>query len=375
MNYLALKEVIEPVFGTRIVQRQEGGSKFPVYGGGGITFHADTHNREDDLVVARFAMSKNCVRFVKGKFFLNDSGLTIKVVNNKFSQEFVQWFLLSQQELVYNCSRGAAQRNIDMSRFLSLKIPVLKKDEQNKIVSLQKKTTILLEKRRQSLAKLDQLAQSIFLDMFGDPVTNPKGWPKRKFSEMVPNIESGWSPVCESRPAAANEKGVLKLGAVTWCHYNDQENKAFLDESKFDPSIEVKDGDVLFCRKNTLELVAGSAFVFKTREGLMMSDLIFRINPSSDSGLDPIYFWKFLATPSMKSQIQSFAGGSAGSMPNISKEKLKNIWILTPPFELQKSFSKKIRFIKNLETKHNSSLDQIEQLRQSLSQRFFGENT
>lgn len=64
-------------YGTRVVQKKDGGSIYPVYGGGGATFAMDTYNREDRLTIARFAMSAQCTRFVKGKFFLNDSGLTL----------------------------------------------------------------------------------------------------------------------------------------------------------------------------------------------------------------------------------------------------------------------------------------------------------
>ena len=65
-------------YGTRVVQKKDGGTIYPVYGGGGETFRIDRFNREDCLIVARFAMSPLCVRYVKGKFFLNDSGLSVK---------------------------------------------------------------------------------------------------------------------------------------------------------------------------------------------------------------------------------------------------------------------------------------------------------
>lgn len=148
--------------------------------------------------------------------------------------------------------------------------------------------------------------------------------------------------MCESRPAEEDECGVLKLGAVTWGHYDDSESKAFLARDQFDASIEVKRGDLLFCRKNTYELVAAAAYVFETRSKLMMSDLIFRLNPGPESGIHPIFLWKLLMNDGQRGAIQSLAGGSAGSMPNISKERLRKTEVIVPPMELQETFANKV---------------------------------
>lgn len=82
-------------FGTRVVQKKDGGTIYPVYGGGGVTFKMNTYNRENSLVISRFAMSKQCTRFVKGKFYLNDSGLTVRPKNEKeLSQVYLNYLLL-----------------------------------------------------------------------------------------------------------------------------------------------------------------------------------------------------------------------------------------------------------------------------------------
>ena len=65
-----LGDVCEINYGTRVVQKKDGGTIYPVYGGGGATFKMDRYNREDCIVVSRFAMSNQCVRYVRGKFFL-----------------------------------------------------------------------------------------------------------------------------------------------------------------------------------------------------------------------------------------------------------------------------------------------------------------
>ena len=76
-----LEEVCNVEYGTRVVQKRDGGKGFPVYGGGGATFEMDGFNREDRLVIARFGMSEECTRFIAGQFYLNDSGLTVSPKN------------------------------------------------------------------------------------------------------------------------------------------------------------------------------------------------------------------------------------------------------------------------------------------------------
>ena len=177
-EYKKLGEVAEIQYGTRVVQKRDGGSIYPVYGGGGATFKMDTYNRENCLVVARFAMSPKCTRIVSGKFFLNDSGLTLKSIDsNTLSQEYLEKNILGHNDEIYLLSNGMAQKNLDMKAFrnLLIKYPT-SLSKQQKIVSELDLLSGVIEKQKAQLEELDKLAQSIFYDMFGDPVTNEKGW-------------------------------------------------------------------------------------------------------------------------------------------------------------------------------------------------------
>ncbi len=131
----SIKQIADIEYGTRIVKKNSIGNDYPVYGGGGETFRTNTYNRSSCYVISRFGMSPNCVRFVKDKFFLNDSGLTIKTLDNKsVLQDYLNQYLYLNQNLVYNCGRGVAQKNIDMEIFGGLKIPLPPTDIQQKIV-------------------------------------------------------------------------------------------------------------------------------------------------------------------------------------------------------------------------------------------------
>ena len=203
------------------------------------------------------------------------------------------------------------------------------------------------------------------------PVRNPKGWPKEPLIKLLDRIESGWSPLCESRIAAADEWAILKLGAVTKCVFDPRENKAVLSGCVPRPDIEVKDGDVLFSRKNTYELVAACALVVNPPPRLMMSDLIFRLRIRDRRKLLPEYLWQVLIQPSLRGQIQALAGGSAGSMPNISKERLMSAVIPVPPADLQLQFAARLAKLNTLNARCADICAQAENLCVSLTDRAF----
>ncbi|MCV9962702.1 restriction endonuclease subunit S [Pararhizobium sp. BT-229] len=237
------------------------------------------------------------------------------------------------------CRSWVNQASITRDQVSNLEFPLPPLDEQKRIAAILDKADQLRQKRRQAIALLDSLTQSIFLEMFGDPVSNPRAWPEFALGEVLAEIESGWSPSCLDRQATPSEWGVLKLSAVTSGQFVETEQKALPQELEARPRIEVRQGDVLFTRKNTYDLVAACALVKGVRPKLMLSDLIFRLVIRDNRTLLPTYLWACLSNPRLRSQIQLLAGGAAGSMPNISKEKLRGFRIPVPKIEIQRVFA------------------------------------
>jgi type I restriction enzyme S subunit len=242
-------------------------------------------------------------------------------------------------------------------------------EEQRRIAAILDKADGVRRKRKEAIRLTDELLKSTFLEMFGDPVTNPKGWEVRELGDCVKDIESGWSPKCDTRQAEPEEWGVLKLGAVTYGHFNPDENKAMLPDDVPRQELEIKTGDLLVTRKNTYELVGASAFVQMTRPKLMLPDLIFRLRLID--GIDPVYVWQTLSQKTMRLKLSGLAGGTAGSMPNISKARLRTLPFPVPPQLLQLKY----REIFNqfwLKKEHQKESEEIsENLFNSLLQKAF----
>jgi type I restriction enzyme S subunit len=171
-----LDEVANINYGTRVTRKKNGGTIYPVYGGGGETFRLDDFNREDCTIVSRFAMSEECVRFVEGKFFLNDSGLTVETKSEELLQEYLDKFLFSQMRKIYSLGRGTAQKNLEVDAFKKMEIPVPTIEKQREIVEkVSEMQSIILElrgafDRKQQM--LNELNESVLEAAFFEEVSN-----------------------------------------------------------------------------------------------------------------------------------------------------------------------------------------------------------
>jgi len=173
---MRLDEVANINYGTRVTRKKNGGTIYPVYGGGGETFRLDDYNRENCTIVSRFAMSEECVRYVEGKFFLNDSGLTVESKSDELLQEYLDKFLFSQMRKIYSLGRGTAQKNLEVDAFKKMEIPLPSLDKQRAIVEkVSEMQNIILElraafERKQQM--LNELNESVLEAAFFEEVGN-----------------------------------------------------------------------------------------------------------------------------------------------------------------------------------------------------------
>lgn len=239
-------------------------------------------------------------------------------------------------------SRGVGIFHLGREALAAWPVPLPPFPDQRRIAAILDLAEGLQSKRRASLALLGSLAESIFLEMFGDPAPGCAAWPTSPLGDLLSMIDSGKSPVCLDRPPTAEEWGVLKLSAVTSGEFVEGAAKALPPGTDPDPRHEVRPGDVLFTRKNTYALVAATAFVHSTRPRLLLSDLVFRLRLRPEVQVLPEYLQRVLAMPSLRREVQKLAGGSAGSMPNVSKSRLLEFAIPIPPLDLQVTFGERV---------------------------------
>jgi restriction endonuclease S subunit len=157
-----LGDICEIKLGTRITKKDANEGNIPVYGGGDITFYTDKYNRdENSLIISRYAMSKECVRIIPNKFYLNDSGLSIHTKNVKL-QKYVNKYLLTEfnQKYIYEyCTAGSIQRNINMAIFRNLQIPIPKSEQ--KIIEWVEKISKPYDEKNSKQNKIKELEEYV----------------------------------------------------------------------------------------------------------------------------------------------------------------------------------------------------------------------
>lgn len=268
-----------------------------------------------------------------------------------------------------NMTGSAGQQRVSIDFIKNCPIPLPPLEVQKKIAKTLDVAAELIVLRKKQLAELDTLIQSVFYDMFGDPVLNEKGWSCCTVGETIKVLEAGWSVEGVQREKESSEKAVLKVSAVTTGVFKKTEYKVL------DSNVEIKKyvfphkGDLLFSRANTRELVGATCMVFDDYPDLLLPDKLWRIefNNSVNYG----YMKYILSDASIRSMLSNISTGTSGSMFNVSMNKLKSLGIPLPPLALQNQFANIVTKIEEQKALVQKALAESQYLFDSLMSQYF----
>jgi type I restriction-modification system DNA methylase subunit/restriction endonuclease S subunit len=297
-----LGEVCSIDYGTRIVRKDNIEGEYSVYGSGRAMFSTETFNREGfNILIGRFALSLECVRFVNEKIFLNDSGLSIKPKTDILLHKYIGYYLLHNQSIIYNCARGTAQKNLEMDIFKSIKIPIPSLERQQEIV---KYLDFIYEKANKTsnekIAELKQLNEFCLSNqkIFGENEN-------KKLGELCEFIKTG-----KNKPTD-NKTGTL------YPYYGTGSITGYTDEYLYDGYY------ILTARNGTI----GNCFL--TEGKFFPSDHIFVIDIKDKCLMKYVYY--ILSNNEKLDKLKTGVG-----IPNITKGTLENLIIPVPSLERQK---------------------------------------
>ena len=368
-----LYEICEIEFGTRVVRKVDGGTIFPVYGGGGATFKMDTYNRENCLIVSRFAMSEKCTRFVEGKFFLNDSGLSLRANENVIYQKYLETVILGKNDEIYSLGRGAAQKNLDMARFRELKISYPKSlEEQKRIVKILDEKIAQLETIKTNAQTNLQNAKDLFQSQLTRAFSNTT-WEKKRLGDCG-TFKNGMN-------FAATDSGytIRSLGVGDFKERYSIDNTEILSEIslKAAPSEDylLHDGDIVFVRSNgNKELVGRCLLVYPKDIPTTYSGFCIRFRKDFDL-LDADFLLHFMKAESSRKILN---GKEGANISNLNQKILSDFEVPLPPLPEQKHIVKELdtlsEKVKALQNIYEQMLLDCEELKQSfLCKAFAGE--
>lgn len=257
--------------------------------------------------------------------------------------------------------------NITQSDIRSAPIPLPSLPEQRRIAAILDKADFLLAKRREALAKLDLLTQSIFVEMFGDPVTNTKQWPTQKLSELVSKMGSGSTPT--GGDAAYKESGISlirSLNVHNGCFV--KKNLAYIDDAQAEKlrNVVVEENDVLLniTGASVARVCRAPSDVLPAR----VNQHVMIIRPTAY--LNAIFLERLLLNQQMKAHLLK-VGGTGATREAITKADAEELQIIVPPATLQAEFERRVKVVLSLVNSGGSSLSELDRLFASLQYRAF----
>lgn len=326
----------------------------------------DTYSYDCECVLVAGNGDLN-VKYYSGKFDAYQR--TYIVESNDKEKLFVRYlyyFLDKYVETLRVQSIGGVIKYIKLGNLTEAKIPLPPLDKQRKIAAVLDKVSDLIAKRCQQLDKLDKMVKARFVEMFGDPVSNPHQWTTRGLLQLG-DCKNGMN-------FHTNDMGVnihcLGVGDFKKLSYITDTTKLPTISLKEMPSDEymLKDGDIVFVRSNgNKALVGRSLAIYPERIPTTFSGFCIRFRLHSDD-IRTDYLLRVLKTDSIRKKM----AGRGANIQNLNQKILGELQIPISPLELQDQFTAFVRQVEKTKTTISRSLEQLETLKKALMQEFFG---
>jgi len=357
-EYKKLGETCNIDFGTRVVRSRDAGSIYPVYGGGGATFKMDMYNRENCMVISRFGMSEQCTRFVKGKFFLNDSGLTLSMKENCMIQEFMDWQILYLNNTIYSLGRGAAQKNLDTKALAEVRITYPNNlSEQQSIVDYLDSAFAKIDAMKANAEKALNEAKALFQASLKEMLEPKEGVKWSTIGDLFETYSGG-------TPTKSNNE-YYEGGSIPWLRSGEVCQKDITRTEMFITEKGLKDSSAKYYPENTVVVAmygATAAQVGILRIKSTSNQAVCGILPHKDFLPEYVYYWFRSIEDKLAAQAQG------GAQPNISQLKIKKVKLPIYSMSIQQSIVATLDSLKSKVDRIHANYDKISQECDALKQ-------
>ena len=285
---------------------------------------------------------------------------------------YVAYAIQNVQPQMQNTANAAVVPILNKTQFSNIEIPLPSLETQKQIVEFLDKVTSLISLRKQQLAKLDELVKARFVEMFGDPDQNPKGWPLVSITEIIRDKAS--NGFFAKRDAYKDDGNVQILGVsnvVNRMYSNTKElprtNATQAEKEKYS----VKYGDMLFCRSSLVADGIGKASIVAkgTFPNVLFECHVIRLSLDLQKCV-PEFVQVLSTTPFFRRQI--IAQSKTATMTTIGQDGILKSSVVLPPIDLQNQFADFVAEVDKSKVGVQKALDQTQLLFDSLMQQYFG---
>ena len=289
-----------------------------------------------------------------------NQGFKNLVCSDKLYNGYAYWFLYHNTDYLNSLGTGATFKEISKRVVEQIPIPVPPREEQERIVAELDCLSGIIERKREQLKQLDELAQSIFYEMFGDPITNEKGWEIKKLGEVGKVITGNTPSTKDEENYLSNDYCFVKPSDIGKDYVTKIENTEFyISEKAFYQSRRLSKGSIL----TTCIGIIGKVGILKV--DATCNQQINAILPDENS-VSEYVAWAIYLTRSVLENI-----ANAPVVPIINKGEFSNILIPLPPKVLQQEFADKIEAIEKQKELIKQSITQTEELFNSRMDYYF----
>lgn len=312
-----------------------------IAGGKQPAYYHNKANREKNIITISSSGTAGYVNFWNVPIFCSDSFTVKPKDDNQFIIRYLYYFLKSRQEYLYSLSRGCGVPHVYSADIAPFEIELVDIQTQKDIVAILDKVTSLISMRKEQLEKLDILVKSKFIEMFGDPVLNPKGWEKKKGNKLF-NFTNGRFLSSSHR----TQSGVPVFGGNGIAWYT---NEPFI----FFPTIII--GRV---GENCGNIHYSTESIWVTDNAIYISKFLHNI-------FNIIYLSYEMNLLNFRSKAEG------GGQPKITQKILNDCDYRIPPLDLQNQFVEFVEQVEKNKENIKSSLNQLETLYNALMQEYF----
>ena len=327
--------------------------------------------REKARIIPKDSLLVSCIGNI-GKLGINKKEAAFNqqinaIVHNEkiVSSRYLAYLIKYNQKKLEAIANAPVVPIINKTQFSNFELFIHENLEtQNKIVEVLDKAQSLIDKKREQIELLDELVKSRFIEMFGDPVNNPKSFEILTIGDLTTDVKYGTS----KSSSDGGKYPYLRMNNITYGGKLDLNDLKYIDidDDELEKCI-VKRGDVLFNRTNSIELI-GKTCIFELEEPMVIAGYIIRVRLKNN--ILPVYLSTFLNSSYGKTLLRGIAKGAV-NQANINAQELKSIKIHVPPIELQNEFAEFVKKVDSIRSKMEASLSELEDNFNSLMQKAF----
>ncbi|WP_318557053.1 restriction endonuclease subunit S [Geobacter anodireducens] len=365
---VSLDKLIRVHYGRSLKAEERNSSgSFPVYGSSGLVGYHDSTLVDNPTIIIGRKGSVGAVTYAPEGGWTIDTAFYVDIIQTKTLDLRYLFYALKQAKLDRHTITTSIP-GLNRDDIYQTKIPLPPLDEQCRIAAILDKADAIRRKRKESIRLTEEFLRSTFLEMFGDPVTNPKGWDIVRIKDVCSEIVDCVNRTAQTVDYPTPYKMVRTTNVRNYSI--DLTDVRFVDEQVYNEwtrRLLPKRGDIVFTR----EAPAGEAGIIESDDNVFLGQRTMHFRPDSTKTTSEFLLFELMGS-GISRQIEVMSAGS--TVKHLSVPECKEFQVRVPPIEMQKKFSALVNYAKDARAKQTTVLQTSELLfSSSINRAFRGE--